>query len=1217
MRLKQVKLSGFKSFCDPTTFELPGQLVGVVGPNGCGKSNIIDATRWVLGESRASELRGESMQDVIFSGAADRKPAQRASVELVFDNGQGRIGGAWSGYAEISVRRILTRDGQSTYQINHQAVRRKDVHDIFLGTGLGPRAYAIIGQGTISRIIEARPEELRVFLEEAAGVSKYKERRKETESRLADTRLNLSRVGDILRELDGQIARLEDQAEVAGRYRALAEERDRKQRWLWLLRRDEALKEGERLAAQGARNATATEAVMAGLRQVEAAQLEVREQGDAANAELGRRQAAFYEIGSRISSVENELRFMSQNRERLQDRGQTLRGQIAVATSQVDDGGQRLDEVGSRAARLASSLAEAETLLASGQQERDAAVAADRQARDTAAQARETLADHLRQRHELEARQQAIVTALAAIANRSQKVESEQAALAQAPLGDIEVARRTLDEARRIEAEAGRAEAELEEQALAAEAERAPAAGALQAAVGKASDIAARISVLESLQQRMHSEERVRPWLTRHGFAADVARVWQRIKIEPGWELAVEAALRERVHSIEVGESSRLAAMLEDGPPGKLGLFVGSAATAPSAGGAAVGTATGGSAAGLAGGGGAAGSVAGKATVAAATAATTAGNPRILEPLATRVEASDPALAALVREWLDGCFAAETVDLAFAAREDLPFGGRFLVKAGHAIGRHDVSLFALDSDDDGVLARQQELYHLGREQRAQSFIVAEARAASERAEASTAARTAELRPAREAHAAAVRRVSAATIEFERLSQQIASREQTLERLMAERDELAASGEQSRVDQEQITAALAGLEAATAHQAAQCEAAEQARHDAEAALAGARDALQRAELALQGARFEVRSCAMEAERLREQVALAEATWLQASADLATIETELAALDEQPLRDQLQQHLEARAAAERALAEARNAADAIGGRLRELDEGRLRHQRELEPLRQAAIEIQLAEQAARLMAEQMRQSLADADADETALAAGIGALDSPPKPSWLQSEVSRLGREIERIGPVNLAALGELEGARERKTFLDSQSTDLSDAMATLENAIRTIDQESRSALQQTYDAVNREFGQLFPVLFGGGEAKLVLTGNEILDAGIQVMAQPPGKRNTSIHLLSGGEKALTAIALVFAIFKLNPAPFCLLDEVDAPLDDWNTERFCQMVKSMATGTQFVFITHNKITMEMGEQLIGVTMQERGVSRLVAVDLTSAAEWAKAA
>ena len=357
--------------------------------------------------------------------------------------------------------------------------------------------------------------------------------------------------------------------------------------------------------------------------------------------------------------------------------------------------------------------------------------------------------------------------------------------------------------------------------------------------------------------------------------------------------------------------------------------------------------------------------------------------------------------------------------------------------------------------------------------------------------------------------------------------------------------------------------------------------------------------------------------MEAERLREQIALAEATRLQASADLATIETELAALDEQPLRDQLQQHLEARAAAERALAEARNAADAIGGRLRELDEGRLRHQRELEPLRQAAIEIQLAEQAARLMAEQMRQSLAVADADETALAAGIGALDSPPKPSWLQSEVSRLGREIERIGPVNLAALGELEGARERKTFLDSQSTDLSDAMATLENAIRTIDQESRSALQQTYDAVNREFGQLFPVLFGGGEAKLVLTGNEILDAGIQVMAQPPGKRNTSIHLLSGGEKALTAIALVFAIFKLNPAPFCLLDEVDAPLDDWNTERFCQMVKSMATGTQFVFITHNKITMEMGEQLIGVTMQERGVSRLVAVDLTSAAEWAKAA
>ena len=1185
MRLKQVKLSGFKSFCDPTTFELPGQLVGVVGPNGCGKSNIIDATRWVLGESRAAELRGESMQDVIFNGAADRKPAQRASVELVFDNNQGRIGGAWSGYAEISVRRILTRDGQSTYQINHQNVRRKDVHDIFLGTGLGPRAYAIIGQGTISRIIEARPEDLRIFLEEAAGVSKYKERRKDTESRLADTRLNLSRVEDILRELGGQIERLESQAEVAGRYQALAAERDQKQRWLWLLRRDEASRETERLAAERSRNATAIEAVMAALRQAETAQLEIREQVDQANAELSRRQGAFYEIGSRIGTVENELRFIGQNRERLQSRVQVLALQIESARNEVGQAGERLEEVTARAEDLEIRVAEAEAMLERHHADRDAAIEATRAAREATDEARRSLAEQQRQRHEREVLQRSIAETLETTARRLRRLDDEQAALEQSPLGNLEVVTDHLEHARLREAELSERLQVLEDQSHQAEAARAPAAEAVQVAVGKASDIAARINVLESLQQRMHSEEKVKPWLARHGFPDDVARVWQRLRIEPGWELAVEAALRERVHSIAVDDAARLATMLGDEPPGKMGLFLGG------------------------------NSYRGNLTAGNDTA--TAASGQRLEPLASRVETSDPALAALIREWLAGCFAAETIEQAFAAREDLPFGGRFLVKAGHAIGRNDVSLFALDSDDDGVLARQQELFNLGREQHAQTFIANEARLASERAESRAAALAAELRQVREEHGAAVRRVADASVDFERLSQQVANREQALQRFGVDREELVQQIEEGRAAQAEVGASLAELAATAEARAEASRAAEATQQQQEATLAELREALQRAELALQESRFEVRSSQMEADRLREQISTAERHQEQGSDDLASIQEELTSLDEAPLREQLHLMLEERAEAEGELALARNTADGLGARQRELDEQRLRHQREIDPLRQAETELQLAEQAAQMQAEQMRTALLEAEADEAALLASLAEQPAPPKPGWLQSEVGRLGKEIERIGPVNLAALGELEQASERKTFLDSQSADLTQAMTTLEDAIRTIDQESRAALQGTYDFVNAEFGRLFPILFAGGEAKLVLTGEEILDAGIQVMAQPPGKRNASIHLLSGGEKALTAIALVFAIFKLNPAPFCLLDEVDAPLDDWNTERFCQMVKSMSSETQFVFITHNKITMEMGEQLIGVTMQERGVSRLVAVDLSSAAEWAQAA
>ena len=1179
MRLKQVKLAGFKSFCDPTTFELPSQLVGIVGPNGCGKSNIIDATRWVLGESRATELRGESMQDVIFNGSLERKPSSRASVELVFDNSLGRIGGAWGGFAEISVKRVLTREGQSTYYINQQAVRRKDVHDIFLGTGLGPRAYAIIGQGTISRIIEAKPDELRVFFEEAAGVSKYKERRRETENRLADTRENLTRVEDILRELHGQISKLDAQAEVAGRYRAMEAERTQKQQWLWLIKRDDAQAEQQLLEKTAESLDLEIEGLQTGLRSAENRMETLREAVHQANDEVSRCQAAYYEVNSEISTLESQIRMIAQNRNQAQARLKSLEEQIQSARALSEGGLQRrqeveaqLEEAREQQATAEMALAEAEEQLAAcedEERERREALESARQAAHTAQQALQVGRVERRSHEE----------ALAQMQERRQRLQASLSQLGDDASDQLERLALELGAAQEEEARTAEQQQTLEARLAEVQAERGPAQEALQAAVTKTTTIEARMAVLEQLQARMQGENQMRPWLEKHGLGEDTERIWQYIRIEPGWETAVEAVLRERVHALEAKSVQQVAAMLQEAPPGKVGLFL----TDLPAG-------------------------------AAPLPARPAGR---LVPLASLVRCQDARLKPIMAEWLDGFFSAESTEAAFAGRGQLPPGGRFVVREGHAIGRFDVVLFAMDSEGEGVLARQQELQNLERELRAQQLLGDEARQQAERIDAMATQLAEQVRAARDASARAVRRVSTATIEHERLAQAVRSREESRQRLSEEIEELALRQTGREEALQALVDGLAEAEEKAEVASEELAAAREAAEMLETTLSSRRDHARESELAVRESAYAVRSLEQEIENLRERIARADEQLAQADGNRERLLADLEGMSDEALREKLEVMLERRMEAEQALSEARGLADERSGELRRLDEERLRAERGQEPLRQRLIELRMKEQAARLTAEQMGEALAEASADLAELKASLAALPQRPKPSWLQSEVSRLAQAVARLGPVNLAALDELTAAREREVFLNTQSTDLQEAMATLENAIRTIDQETRSLLQSTYDTVNAEFGRLFPMLFGGGEARLVLTGGEILDAGVQVFAQPPGKKNASIHLLSGGEKALTAIALVFGIFKLNPAPFCLLDEVDAPLDDANTERYAKMVSAMSEETQFVFISHNKIAMEMAHQLIGVTMQEKGVSRLVAVDLTSAVELAEAA
>ena len=1163
MRLKQLKLAGFKSFVDPTAFEVPSQLVGVVGPNGCGKSNIMDAVRWVLGESRASELRGESMQDVIFNGSSDRKPSVRASVELIFDNAASRLGGAWAGYAEISVKRVLTRDGQSNYLINNQIVRRKDVHDMFLGTGLGPRAYAIIGQGTVSRIIEAKPEDLRVFLEEAAGVSKYKDRRRETENRLSDTRENLTRVEDIVRELGAQIEKLERQAEVAQAFRDLEAERGLTQQMLWIVRRDEAAADQSKVAQQLGQVTNEIESQLAQQRAVEARLEETRAAHYEASDAVHSAQGAYYEANGEVTRLENQIRFVADSQAQLRERLAGLQAQIDAARARDGQAGEllaRSDEALAAAEERQSVLAQR---LDDANAELPALEDALRDARTELDTARARAAETSQAIQVAATRQRGLEEALRGLEDRHARLLDALERLGAAPQAQLDALRTQLAEAEALEEAAGERVAEGESRWGELDGRRGPAQEALREALAKVSQVEARTAALRQIQERVRTSGKTAPWLQKHGLEG-MKRLWQRLRIEPGWETAIESVLRERVQALEVARLDSLSGLLGEQPPAKVGFYSGG--DAPVNGGALA--------------------------------------PPGLSPLAVQVHTTDPQIGALLAEWLHGSFCGETAQQAVAERGRLPAGGQFVLRSGHAIGRFGVQLHALDSEQDGVLARQQELDNLTREHRAFELIADDARAAAARTEAAASEARGRLSSDRDALQQAVRRAASLRLDTERCAQQVQRASADRARLESELAELAA---QLAEREAAIAEEGARFEALDLELADRQEAVEGRRvgwEDAEAGLGAAREGLRDVERDEREAAFSVREIEARRQSLREQIEQARRSIEQGLSETESLQPRLAELSDAAARAGLQDALEARVRAEQALAEVRARLDALTGSMRELDEARLGHERAQAPLRVRLTDLQLKEQAARIGAEQFAEQLAQAEVDEGAVRARF---EQAPRPTWLQGELTRLGNAIAALGAVNLAALDELAVSSERFGFLSAQSADLNEAIGTLEDAIRKIDRETRVLLQETFDTVNRHFGTLFPELFGGGEARLVLTGEEILDSGVSVVAQPPGKRNQSVHLLSGGEKALTAIALVFAMFQLNPAPFCLLDEVDAPLDEANGARFNAMLSDMSTLSQFIVITHNKKTMECMDTLYGVTMVQAGVSRLVTVQI----------
>ncbi|MFB1489589.1 MULTISPECIES: chromosome segregation protein SMC [unclassified Thiocapsa] len=1186
MRLEKIRLAGFKSFVDPTTVLFPGNLVGVVGPNGCGKSNVIDAVRWVMGESSAKMLRGESMADVIFNGSTGRKPVGTASIELVFDNTDGGAGGAYAAFNQISVKRQVSRDGQSAYFLNGTRCRRRDIQDLFLGTGLGPRSYAIIEQGMISRIIEARPEDLRLFLEEAAGISKYKERRRETESRMRQTRENLDRLDDLRDEVNKQIQHLERQAASAERYTQLKAEERRLDLELKALRWQALDAEIRTREQRLAETETRTEAGLAQQRRIEADIEARRADYQSASETFNGVQGRFYAVGSEIARAEQAIQFANEARGRRE-------GELVRLDQEIGEAEDHLERDQGRLAEIDRNLARDEPELTGADQALSAAVLSVAGAEDRLKQWERLWDDFSREAAGPSEQAQAERARINALEQRSDRDRDRLRRLDEdlARLQGLELEDRFLQLVER-ESRLEAALADMEERHETSGADLAERDGAIATLASQIDRVRTllqqsrgRLASLAALQDEAladtDADDGRADWLAAAGLA-DASRLIDRIEVDPDWQRAVEVLLGDAVRAVGIPNLDGALAG-GDPPPGLVLLET-------------------------------CGDAEGQAEGQAEAA-----------PYSDGGSATRAILAHVRAPWaLDGLLGrVHTVDRladAVAMRDALGLAEQWVTPEGARVGRDWLSTPPVQAQG-GVIARAEAIKALGVE-------IADDQAR----ESELCAEQERLRTARtlahEERADAGRQLTSLGRELSQLKAELASlrakrehRQDRLQALGAERDEL----------QEQMAEALDEMEEARERLHEHLSLVE--------TLAERREAMQVEREVLRtglaAARDEERGCRERTQGLRVSVESNRAARAATQQSLVRIQERRSVLHErraelldaleesvEPLAEQrarLDEQLVLRVEVEQALAAARNRLEALDAEVRELEQARQRLEQEGR-LGRGELDRQRLEHQERLV---RRQTLAEqiagqtdghmvgqTDGAERTPADVLAAMDPAANESEWQEALSKTGARLQRLGPVNLAAVDEFRQQAERKVYLDAQHDDISRSLETLEQAIRKIDRETRNRFRETYDQVNQGFQLLFPRLFGGGHASLDLTDEDLLETGVTVMARPPGKRNSSIHLLSGGEKALTAVALVFAIFELNPAPFCMLDEVDAPLDDANVGRFCELVRSMSDRVQFVFISHNKVTMEIADHLLGVTMHEPGVSRLVSVDVDEA-------
>ena len=1170
MRLKCIKLAGFKTFVDPTTINFPSSLCAVVGPNGCGKSNVIDAVRWVMGESSAKNLRGEQMTDVIFNGSSSRKPVGQASVELVFDNHDKKLRGEYVNFAEVSIKRKVDRDAQSTYSLNGIRCRRKDITDIFLGTGLGARSYSIIEQGMVSRLIESKPEELRIFIEEAAGISKYKERRKETENRIRRTRDNLERLTDIRDELERQLQHLKRQSVAAEKYGEFKQQERQTTANLNALRwrsLDDELRSNQESINSLEINIEATTAEQ---RKLDArVEIHLSDNSDLTDA-LGEVQEHFYSLGNDIALIEQSIEHHIERIDQLRlDFSETEEGrsqtkeELDVDLKKITQLDAELRLISPELEAATNSEAESTKLLENAEQK----LQQWQQEWDAFNQR----AEEPRQSAEVEqSRIQQLEKIVDRGLERKQNLEQEQQAIAASP--EDESITETTRQINKLETDIGSGQArntkfglqlENRRQALATNSTDLDAVRSeLQTARGK-------LASLEALQQAAlgQDQQEINRWLRQKGMDNQL-RLGESLKIAAGWEMAVETVLGDSLQSICVEGLGNLGSLLAELPQGKLGLID-------------------------------------VLTVAPGSEAANANAELTL--LATKVSC-DWDLGDLLAD----IYVADNLADALASRDQLTAGESIITANGVWLGTSWIQIYT-ENKQNSVVERRSLISEISinikylnnksnkliEQQERLKSALSKDESAREATQTEISKKSRELSDLKSLISASMAKVEEANLRAQRLQREL---EELARQLTLEEENTAEARARLQQALDDMERDIGDRERLEANRDETREALEKCRANA----ATDKDLVHELALKQQSTQSQLQSTRETMDRMASQ--------MQRSKErMESLHTQLAESDEpvQTMRKDLESLLQKRLTVEKELTAAKAKVDDNEHSIRSLEQQRNQKLEQLNTVRESLMQMRLKNEGASVKREGILEQLQAAKFD---LEVVLAELPDGMEQQECEQKLEKLGNRIQRLGPINLAAIDEYKQGSERKVYLDKQNEDLEKALNTLQNAIRKIDKETRARFKETFDKINSGLQKLFPKIFGGGHAYLDMTGDDLLDTGVAIMARPPGKRNSTIHLLSGGEKAMTAIALVFSIFQLNPSPFCMLDEVDAPLDDANVERYAKLVREMAANVQFIFITHNKLTMEMANQLLGVTMHEPGVSRVVAVDIDAAAELA---
>lgn len=1170
MRLEKIKLAGFKSFVDQTVIPFPSNLVGIVGPNGCGKSNVIDAVRWVMGETSAKQLRGESIADVIFNGSTNRKPIGQASIELTFDNSAGKIGGQYSGYNQISIRRCVGRDAQSTYFLNGSRCRRRDIVDIFLGTGLGARSYSIIEQGMIAELIEAKPDELRMHLEEAAGISKYKERRRETENRIKHTRENLDRINDLREELRLQLNRLQRQARAAKRYKVLKEEERVLKAQLLALRWLALDNEAKNFNVVVSQHETLLSAHLAKLQhidtEIEKQRALVTDQSD----EYHQVQEKYYHLGSEIARLEQSIQHQKELRQQLiLDLQQTetawreAQQSLAADEQQLAELNHSLVELEENDQQIKTKVDHSQKLLNSAEQAMHGwQVEWDEFNADAAKATQDAQVEQTRIQH-LEEQQHKVTKQLDRIAEEKQAIdttslESELTSLQEAVTATANEVNQAQEQLATVADKLG----QQRNKNTSFEQE-------LHKLQEKLHDLRGQRTSLEALQQAAMGDkhETLIQWL-EHNQLHDKPRLARNLQVADGWELAVETVLGSYLQAICVQSVDAVAEVLGSLEHGKITLFD-----------------------------------------VVSTSVDTSVVRSDKETLASKVTSS-----LLPEELLSGVYIAGSLNTALAERKSLLPHESFVTRDGIWLGRNWLRVTRESKGKSGIISREKQLRQL-----AQDVSNAEAAVATAEAQlVSGREYLTKLEQQREQLQQQFAEIQAKLLDDKAQQQikqsqfqQIKQRWQQLTSEFTEHNKFI-----EHTDQELVIArrnwqtALQLMEQHAEMRETLLHKRDEFRRELDLCREAARqdqEAAHEIALQLQAVQTKIASLQQARERMQRQIATLAERRTVINGSLTQDDTPV-----EEMQQQLEVLLQQRLTMEKELTDAKQHLSQLEHDIHELE-----RQRHTEEEQAQNVRNQLEEKRLRSKEFKVRQATLQEQLTETAsdLETLIKEMPETATIEAWQQEIEQVAVRISRLGPINLAAIEEHEQAAERKQYLDSQHADLEEALTTLQNAIRKIDRQTRMRFKETFDKVNENFQQIFPKVFGGGKACLELTGEDLLETGVSLIAKPPGKHVNSIHLLSGGEKALTAIALMFALFQLNPAPFCMLDEVDAPLDDANVGRFCDLVKEMSQKVQFIFISHNTGTIEMARHLMGVTMNEPGVSRIVSVDIDAAVAMAE--